>query len=101
VKLVFSDSAKQDLEEISDYIARDSPKRAVAFIRALKASAAKLLSRPAAFAILPRYAHLGIRHKIHGAYMIFYRIEPDRVSIVRILHSARDYDALLGQDEDQ
>ncbi len=99
MKLVFSDGAKRDLADIGDAIARDSPKRAVAFIRALRESAVKLSRRPAAFAVLPRYAHLGIRHKVHGNYMIFYRIQQeDQVSIIRILHGARDYDTVLSQD---
>ncbi len=98
MKLVFSDSAKQDLADIGDAIARDSPKRAVAFIRELRASAAKLSRRSAAFAVLPRYAHLGIRHKVHGNYLIFYRVEQDQVSIIRILHGARDYDPFLSED---
>jgi addiction module RelE/StbE family toxin len=99
VKLVFSDEAKQDLTEIGDHIASDSPQRAVAFVRALRASALKLARRPKAFAILPRYAPLGIRRHVHGNYLIFYRIEGEQVSVIRILHGARDYDALLGADD--
>jgi plasmid stabilization system protein ParE len=99
VKLVFSNEAKQDLIEIGDQIAADSPKRAAAFVKAPRTSALKLAQRPKAFAIVPRYAHLGIRRHVHGNYLIFYRINDDRVSIIRILHGARDYDALLGVDD--
>jgi toxin ParE1/3/4 len=99
VNLVFSDEAKQDLTEIGDHITSDSPKRPVAFIRALRISAIKLARRPNAFTILPRYAHLGIRRIDHGNYLIFYRIDREQVSVIRGLHDARDYNALLGWDD--
>jgi len=99
VKLVFSDAAKQDLTEIDDHIASDSPERAVTFIRALKESADRVSRRPKAFAILRRYAHLGIRRYVHSNYLIFYQIDGEQVSIIRILHGARDYDTLLNADD--
>jgi plasmid stabilization system protein ParE len=30
--------------------------------------------------------------------LIFYRVEQDQVSIIRILHGARDYDPFLSED---
>jgi plasmid stabilization system protein ParE len=36
---------------------------------------------------------------VFGAYLIFYRVEADRVSIIHILHGARDYEALLFPDQ--
>ncbi|MDT6941724.1 type II toxin-antitoxin system RelE/ParE family toxin [Brucella pseudogrignonensis] len=35
---------------------------------------------------------------MHGNSLIFYRIDNDRVSIVRILHRAMDYAALLFEE---
>jgi plasmid stabilization system protein ParE len=32
---------------------------------------------------------------MHGAYQIFYRIDGDRIHVIRVQHGARDYDALL------
>jgi toxin ParE1/3/4 len=96
MKLVLSDEAKRDLVEIGDYIARDNRKRALAFVKELRAAMTALLRRPKAFALVPRYAHLGIRHRVHSSYLIFYRCDDHRVSIVRVLQSARDYEELLG-----
>jgi plasmid stabilization system protein ParE len=50
---------------------------------------------PQAFPLVSRYEHLGIRRRVYRDYLIFYRIDVDRVSIVRILHGAQDYEALL------
>lgn len=38
----------------------------------------------------------GVRAWAVGDYLIFYRIEPDAVEILRILHGARDLDELIG-----
>jgi toxin ParE1/3/4 len=36
---------------------------------------------------------------VHGNYLIFYRIDPDHVVVVHVLHGARDYEAILFPDE--
>jgi len=36
---------------------------------------------------------------VHGNQVIFYRIERDQIAIIRVLHGARDYEAILLSDE--
>jgi hypothetical protein len=43
----------------------------------------------------PRHKHLGIRRRPFGNYLIFYRIGPDAIEVVHVLHGARDYEPLL------
>jgi toxin ParE1/3/4 len=50
---------------------------------------------PCAFPFIPRYQHLGIRRRRFRDYLIFYRIDDERLYIVRVLHGARDYEAVL------
>jgi plasmid stabilization system protein ParE len=95
VKVVLTAEALGDLEQIGDYIARDNPSRAASFVDALIGKARELSELPRGFPLVPRYEHLGIRHRAHGNYLIFYRVEADRVSVIHILHGARDYEALL------
>ena len=45
--------------------------------------------------LVPRFERHGIRRRPYGDYLIFYRVEEDRVAIVHILHGARDYERLL------
>jgi len=47
-----------------------------------------------AFPLLGR-SDSGIRRRVYGRYLIFYRIEEDTVQIVHILHGAMDYEAIL------
>lgn len=93
--LEFSDEAEQDLEQIADYIARDNPRRALSFILELRGRCEELLDTPNGFAIVPRYERYDIRRRVHGNYLIFYRVETAKVVIVHILHGATDYGAIL------
>jgi toxin ParE1/3/4 len=37
----------------------------------------------------------GMRRRVYGNYQIFYRVTGDQIFVIRVLHGARDYDALL------
>jgi len=88
--------AEADLEAIGDYIARDNPTRAVTFVEEIVERCERLGQRPYAFALVPRYTHLGIRKRTFGSYVIFYRVTDDIVEILHVLNAARDYDTILG-----
>jgi toxin ParE1/3/4 len=99
VKVVLTEAAVQSLERIGDHIAQDNPARAVSFIAELREAALGLGDMPNAYPLVPRYERSGIRRRVHGAYLIFYRVEPDRVLILLIAHGARDYGKLLLPEE--
>ncbi|MBJ2151581.1 type II toxin-antitoxin system RelE/ParE family toxin [Paracoccus sp. IB05] len=88
-------AAEADLESIGDYIARDNPARAVAFIRELGRSCLELAEHPEAWPIVPRYEAHGIRRRVHGRYLIFYQLHPGRVTVLHILNGAMDVEAIL------
>lgn len=95
MKVRLSAEARQDLIAIGDYIARDNPSRALSFVQELAARCASLASTPSGYPIVPRYEAKAIRRCLHGNYQIFYRVDGDLVLVVRVLHGARDYEALL------
>lgn len=99
MKVVLTTEALGDLQGIGDYIAQDNPARARGFVAELLDKARGLEDMAHGFPLVPRYAHLGVRRRPHGNYLIFYRIEDDRISVIHILHGARDYEALLFPDE--
>jgi plasmid stabilization system protein ParE len=39
--------------------------------------------------------HWGIRRRVHGNYLIFYRVREELVEVVHVLHGARDYETLF------
>jgi toxin ParE1/3/4 len=93
--LEISDEAANDLEQIVDYIAERNPWRALSFIRELRGKCEDLVANPNGFALVPRYEHHGIRRRVYGDYLIFYRVDNAKVVIIHILHGATDYGAIL------
>jgi addiction module RelE/StbE family toxin len=98
MRVVLSEQAKADLREIARFIARDNKDRARSFVRELQVKAREVGEMPRAFSLVPRYERYGIRRRPYRDYLIFYRIEQDRITIILIVHGARDYDALLFED---
>ena len=98
MKVVLTAEALFDLEQIGDHIARDSPVRARTFVAELLAAARRIGETPQGFPLVPRFEGHRVRRRVHRAYLIFYRVEADHVSILHILHGARDYEALLFPD---
>jgi toxin ParE1/3/4 len=84
----FSPRARLDLEEITEYIARDNPRRSVSFAAELAAHCLRIAENPEAY---PSRADVsaGLRMAVHGRYLIYFRTRRAGVRIVRILHSAR------------
>lgn len=99
MRVVFSTEAESDLEAIGDFIAGDNPARADSFIAELAEQARALGDFPSRFPLVAAFAHLGVRRRTHGNYLILYRVEKTRVLILRFIHGARDYEAFLSPGE--
>jgi len=95
-------TAKQDLTDIATYIAVDS----------LDASDRFLQAADTAFLRLAEMPGLGTRRDFHNPYLkdirylpiagfenylIFYRVTEKGIDIIRVLHGARDVDALFDE----
>lgn len=93
--LEFSREAENELEQIADYIAQHNPQRALSFIRELRSKCEDLVDSPNSAALIPRHEHHGIRRRVHGNDLIFYRVDIAKVVIIHILHGATDYGAIL------
>jgi toxin ParE1/3/4 len=89
MKVLFSPRAETDLEEITDFIARDSPRRAISFIADIRMTCEKLVDAPSGYELQPQLDP-GIRRTVHGRYLIFYSLDAAHIRIERILHGARD-----------
>lgn len=94
----WSDTARQDLTEIIDYIAQDSVESALAVLDKLEAKAAQLSSLPNRGRIVPELLDTGIsqyREIISTPWRIVYRIESQRVLVMAVLDSRRDLQVVL------
>ena len=88
VHCLFSALAERDLEEIADYIARENPQRALAFIGEIRERCQHILTFPAA-APLHEELGAGIRIIPFGRYLIFYTAHPKAIRVERILAGSR------------
>jgi toxin ParE1/3/4 len=95
VRVFLSAESEADLDRIAAYIAESSPDRAEAFVRELRVACSDLALAPRAFALVPRFARTGIRRRVYGNYLIFYRVDAAAIRIVRVFHGAQDYSRLL------
>jgi toxin ParE1/3/4 len=99
MKVVVTEAAYANLLDIGREIAKYSPKRAETFVTELFDRCLRLGSMPRAYPLLPNWEDRGIRRRVHGNYLIFYRIGNDAVEILHVLHGAMDYERILFPDE--
>ncbi len=98
MRLTLTPLAEQDLEAIGDYIAADNPSRAVSFIRELRTQCQRIATNPPGYRLRPELGD-GFRSCAHGNYVIFFVAAPEEVTIIRVLHGARDIPAILEPDD--
>jgi len=87
-------AARIDLIDIGDAIARNNPARALSFIDELAAVMGQAAERPASFPARDDL-HPGLRVARRGRYLIFFLQTAGEVSIVRVLHGARNLPGIL------
>jgi len=91
----FSTEAESDLERIADYIAKDNPRRALSLVQELRGKCESLVDVPLGFPLVPRYERHGIHRRVHGNYLISYRVDGENVVVIHVLHGVMDYAAIL------
>ncbi|MCK6649192.1 MAG: type II toxin-antitoxin system RelE/ParE family toxin [Bacteroidia bacterium] len=79
----------KDLKAINDYIALDSDFYAKRFVTKLIDRVEQLIDFSESGRIVPEKNTPEIRELIEGNYRIFYRLQKDKITILRIHNSAR------------
>ena len=89
-EVIWSDSAIQDLNDIGEYISKDSEKYAEITVSQLFSSTDILEDQPKAGKIVPEFEIESIRELIRGNYRVVYQlIEDQLIQILAVHHSAR------------
>ncbi|MBJ6726265.1 type II toxin-antitoxin system RelE/ParE family toxin [Geomesophilobacter sediminis] len=96
-RLIWTEKAVTDLENIYDFIAADSPFYAKVQVQKVIAAAERLILFPESGRPLPELPQLPHHELICGSYRIIFRHDPaaETVSIVTIVHAARFMDEEL------
>jgi plasmid stabilization system protein ParE len=90
-------SAERDVLAIRDFIGRDKPRAGDKWARLIVRQIRSLKSMPQRHEVIPEAIDLGVeyRHVISGNYRTLYRIENDRVIVLRVIHASRLLDQSL------
>lgn len=88
-RLIWTEPALQDLEQIADYIALDDPLAAKRLVRKVFTKAELLEGFPEMCPVPHDLPQSRYRHLIVKPLRIFYRIEGDNVLIVYVMRSER------------
>jgi toxin ParE1/3/4 len=97
VRVDWAQPALEDLREVYEFIARDSPRYAQLTTERITDVAARLARFPQLGQVLPEFPHLAYRQMVVGAYRLIYREDParDRVLVMGVIHSSRDLPPIL------
>jgi toxin ParE1/3/4 len=86
--------AESDLEQIWNYIARDNVDAADRMLDRI-GDVFEMLSRQPLIGESRSEIRVGLRSFPVGNYVVYYALASDRVDIARVLHGARDVDAIF------
>jgi toxin ParE1/3/4 len=93
--VVFSPKSRQDLLDIGDHIAKDSPANARQFVARLIDQCKRIGRAPLGYASREDLAP-GLRMAALDRYVIFFRVVDGTVRVERVLHGARNLPMLVG-----
>lgn len=90
MKTRFTPQAISDLSAIARWIASDRPNASKIVVKTLRATCIALADHPNAYPFSVTRKENGVRRAPHKRWVIYYRVEPSGVLILRIFDSARD-----------
>jgi plasmid stabilization system protein ParE len=97
-RVLWTEVAVRDLEQIVSYIAADSPANAEQVLSRIQKQAASLETLPLRGRLVPELTGSGIRtwrELIARPYRIIFRVEANKVYVLALLDSRRDLEDVL------
>lgn len=98
-EVVWSHEAIADLEAVADYIARDSPSYAAAFIQETLDTGRSLSVLSRRGRIVPELGNPSIREVFVRDYRLIYSIGESRVVVLGLIHGRRDLKRLWEKEK--
>ena len=88
----------EDLGHLENWIAKDSPLNAVEFVDRLVVCAEKLADTPLLGRVVPEFSQESLRELIFRGYRLVYSVAGDQITILRVVHGARDLRRLASRE---
>ena len=92
MKVEWSALAERRALQAVDYIAKDRPLAAAAWLDELIARVGGLDRLARRGRVVPEIGHTAYREIFHAPYRIIYRVEPGRILLLTLRHSRRGWD---------
>jgi toxin ParE1/3/4 len=92
-RLVIAPSARQDLSDILDYIARDKPVAAATWVEKIEEKCKLIAATPEFGERRPEYG-TQIRSSVVGRYVVFFRPIDGGIEVLRVIAGDRDIRSL-------
>ena len=97
-KVIWTDTAENDLKEIIEFISIDSPRNALNILKKIKQKASNLYSLPERGRIVPELQSQGIlqyREIIIPPWRLMYRITEREIYVLTVIDSRRNVEDIL------
>ena len=88
-KPYYTSAAKRDLADILQYIAKDNPDAALAWVEKIEEKCLLIAKNPGIGELHPRLGE-GVRANIVGRYVIFHRQANSQLEVLRVIAGDRD-----------
>jgi len=99
VRVVLTPEARGDIKAVIRWIGTDNLERADSFSLELIEACRALARHPRRFPVARIANGHEVRKRIHDRYVILYRLLDNEVEILRVVHGARNWAALLDEPE--
>ena len=89
MKVLWTENALKHLLDIYEYISQNSPTYATRMVDRLTRRSEQIANFPMSGREVPDYDAKDIREVIEKPYRIIYRVNPDQIDILAVVHAAR------------
>ena len=98
-RVIWAEAAWLDLQQIADYIAKDSAHYAASFVREIRDAAQSLSKFSERGRVVPELESSSFREILVRSYRIVYSTAGKEVAILGIIHGARELKSLWKSQE--
>ena len=89
VKIKWTNHALEELDDIANYISKDSPKYAQILVKQIYEMVSHLKQYPKLGRKVPEYGDPELREILYNTYRIIYLIKKEHLEIISIIHGSR------------
>jgi addiction module RelE/StbE family toxin len=89
MKVYWTKNAIEHLVNIYEYIALNSPAYAKRMADKITRRSVQVAEHPLSGRIVPEYDAKDVRELIESPYRIIYRIKPDQIDVLAVIHGSR------------